>query len=198
MRFMRSWSGYHRGLFFEIKHWGIDEKHNPKGTWCYYITISRNCIPEELLKEFELPPIEMKSIGLPGRYSYKYDTGLLASFDWHCGITYFKKLFGDNELVRAYEMGCDYAHYYDEGMTYDEKYLEVDARKTIDRIWELMPGLKVWCRTDGEICDPKDLELCEDGKYTRPRETDVSTKMIINVAREVGRKVEPSKTGIRE
>jgi hypothetical protein len=156
MKYKEIWSGWYRGLYYEVVHWDIGNKYNPNGIWNYYVYILEACVPADKLKDFDRP--------LKGKY-YNYMEGLIASFEWHGGITFYEKTYY-NEKVSGFKLGCDFNHYFDEGIIYEEIVVAREAKATIDSIWEHVPDLKVRCRTDGKIYEVNDprIELIE-GEY---------------------------------
>ena len=135
------WTGRHKGIGFEVCRWQLCGKDK----WNYYIYLDERQIPTDLLGQFMC---EMRDSYFPsGRKVYEYydDKELINDLDWHGGLTFYDKKGGvDGEAV-VIEMGCDYSHLRDEGKCYDEDDVERDARRTIDKLWGLVPNLKAWC-----------------------------------------------------
>lgn len=140
------WSGVHRGVHYSVSLHGEDREYRPQGTWCYYIYIHEMQIPAELRERFDLPARIDTSFGRP-RVVYDYMSAWFAGLDWHCGITYYAKKGGLDGEPKCFKLGCDYAHYWDEGRYYDLEMVALDARHTIDRLLELVPLLTrcSWC-----------------------------------------------------
>lgn len=138
------WRGTHRDVPFKIVNWSIDSDYfrqeYPTGNWNYYIYLQESKCP----KFDELWLEEVKRPGLGGReyWSYNYMSGLVGSIKLHGGITFYDK-HGYRVGARIVEVGCDYQHYADSGMHYNENILYHDACESID-----------WCYNSG-ILMPK-------------------------------------------
>jgi hypothetical protein len=156
------WNGQHRGVRFEISLHGEHREWRPRGTWCYYVLVSEVQLPAESRERFELAPKHDEK----GRVHYDYNSAWFASLEWHCGITYYEKLGGLDGAKRAYKMGCDYAHYWDEGRDYSVGSVEFDVRRTID---ELLTHVKLlthcsWC---GTYADESTMQVWGSGWIER-------------------------------
>ncbi len=107
------WSGIHRGIPYEIAHWGLGTMNNGKGAWNAYIILH-----EMRVENFEVlwkPNTRQKWTPTSReRLAVDYMDGPLHSAPWHCGITYWSS---DNDAFpghRHMKIGCDYNHLWDE------------------------------------------------------------------------------------
>jgi hypothetical protein len=129
--------GTHFDVPYEVSNHGRDQSESlrgSQGTWCYYVTVDERMVDAETFANFWLPPGEMYSSGRGP--SYDYMSADFASLHWHGGITYYEKLGGLDGAPRAVKMGCDFAHYWDQGRTYDFADVEYEAKQTIDEMRE--------------------------------------------------------------
>lgn len=130
----------HRDVRYEVSNHGRGSasfRGNEGGTWCYYVVVSERQISAETFEKFWLPAtMHTGSTGIPEpSYSY-YDAGF-AGVDWHGGVTFYEKRDGIDGTARSVKIGCDYAHYHDQGRMYDFEYVKHDAMTTIDQLCEM-------------------------------------------------------------
>lgn len=104
------------------------------GTWCYYIVITEDQLPAEEFEQFWLAPVVNDQTFGRKYIGYDYNSAPFASVDWHCGVTYYEKLGGLDGNKRLVKIGCDYAHYWDEGQQYNLQSVEYDAIETIKQL----------------------------------------------------------------
>jgi len=136
-----TWRGTYKGLHFQIKHWGVGQKHTPvsDGVWNFYIWL-----PESKLLDFPAHWLTPKLVKItpesPGFVSHDYYSIPAANIDgWHGGPTYYAK-HGEVEGHRVVEMGCDYNHLwdYERGEPYELNDIVVDVQQTIDNLQPLL------------------------------------------------------------
>lgn len=158
-----TWSGRYRHVSFEIALHGVGDSYRPEGTWCYYLYLKAQQLPDDRLKEFDVP---LKEIELVPRHRKMYDYDAIPDLNWHCGITYYKKHGGDGrDEPLVFQMGCDFAHYWDEGDEYTLEMVTAEAKATIDKLWEIVPNLKVWCQNNGNYYDLSEGIEGEGGSF---------------------------------
>jgi hypothetical protein len=108
------------------------------GTWCYYVTVSEQMLSAEQFAEFWLEPaaVTKRSNGWD-QPSYAYYNAKFADADWHGGVTFYEKLGGIDGEPRAVKIGCDFAHYWDEGHSFDYAQVEREAKATVDKLRDM-------------------------------------------------------------
>jgi hypothetical protein len=154
LKYKEEWSGEYRGVRYSVVKW-----NNADGViWNYYLFIDVKQLPDDIKQMFNL---RVKAFGhRKDYYSYDYmDAPIINDLDWHHGITYYEKLRDAKVIVYSYKLGCDYAHAWDEGYTYSVDYVASDAKHSIDRLWVLVPDLKVRSKHDGKY---RHCVECED------------------------------------
>jgi hypothetical protein len=128
-----------RGSYFDIgfeisNHYRREEDHEGRGTWCYYVLIGEQMLAPEAFAEFWLPHTEcVRSSGIP-EPSYAYYQARFADAEWHGGVTFYEKQGGIDGALRFVKIGCDFAHYWDEGRWFDYEQVEREAKQTIDAL----------------------------------------------------------------
>jgi len=139
-----TWTGTHKGVRYQVSHHGEGGTYRPEGAWCYYILVHEDQLDAEWLEKLDLPP----KADDKGRINYPYMASWWAGLDWHCGITFYKKTSGVDGAKKMFKVGCDYAHYWDEGHYYNLESVAHDARTIIDELVSRVP-LRVRCSWDG-------------------------------------------------
>lgn len=127
------WRGEYKGVPFEINR---RPKYKEEGhDWTFYVYfIERKCAD---FASIWLPDRIMQfSSESRGWVTHDYMDGPIASVEWHCGITFYEK-HGHTEGHRAVKAGCDYQHHWDEGRSYDLKYVEREVHEAIDSAFAL-------------------------------------------------------------
>ena len=119
------WSAKHKGLVYEIVHWGISE-YQPRGIWNIYIYLQ--IMNKEIEKIFWLK-------------SEKVDWGITYDYfdlpiDMANGITYYGKVSGFDGNIKQVKLGNDYNHSWNDCHSYDEIELKRDAEHCIDDLLE--------------------------------------------------------------
>jgi hypothetical protein len=157
LNYKESWTGEYRGVRFEVVHWYLG--------WNYYLFVPVAQLPNETLQK--LFNLRLKPYShFNGKRGYYFDynsKAVISSLDWHCGITAYAKARDDAGNVIGYRMGCDYMHYWDEGHIYCLESLTHDAKHSIDKLWELIPELKVRCAYNGEYYPENETYLTDKG-----------------------------------
>lgn len=154
-------SGTYKGINFLISHHGIGDSYRPDGTWCYYLLIHENQLPDEYRDDFILAPV----FDVNGRLSHDYYSTKIADLDWHCGITYYNKEGGADGEPIVIKMGCDYSHYWDEGYRYDKESLLMDAKNSINKLFAMFPEIKIRSPYYGGYYKPSEGEINEHGNF---------------------------------
>lgn len=169
-----TWKGEHRGVNYEICHWGkskdgsgICEGH---GMWNYYITINQD----------QLSPDEFKRVWLRVKRWYERSSGrkmlchdyynsILENGDFHGGITHYSKHICPDEKYRWIKVGCDYGHLWDmeAGYPYDIQSVQRDAKRTIDNLCMVFK-FKVHCFYMGTYHYPEEMIELENGRLISP------------------------------
>ena len=117
------WAGEHRGIRCKVvRHRAL---LNP--TWCYYIYLPKEQIPTEYQRKFFISGDK-----------YYFDCPIISNLDWHGGITYYEKEYTDGKLVGV-EMGCDYAHAFDDNKHYELPNILEDMRHSVDVLRDSVP-----------------------------------------------------------
>ena len=144
MRKATKWTDEYRGVAYQVSLHGEGDDLRPEGTWCYYLFINEDQIPDGHIDKFDLPP----KTNDKGQVTYPYMASWLADLDWHCGITWYSKEGGVDGAKRVFKAGCDYAHYWDQGKSYNLDFVAIDARATIDDLLSRL-SLLIRCSWDG-------------------------------------------------
>ncbi len=151
------WTAEYRGIGYQIEKFKLGEKD----AWTFYLYLALDSIPEDIRERFWLEP---KKDGKRVYYSYS-DEGLISGIDWHYGCTWYSKETQDGE-PRVIKIGCDYQHYSDEGCSYNEHYLEMDAKHAIDSFLEMVPNILRRCQWDGRYVPESEGALHGDIWYS--------------------------------
>lgn len=126
------WNGIYRGISYEIVRWHNSEN---EPIWNYYIYLQLYKLPQEYRKKSWPKPKPLS------KWSFYCETPKwLYNLDFHHGCTWFSKEFwnSQNKDMRVIQVGCDYNHLWDEGQTYNERYLQNDVIDTIDSLHNLV------------------------------------------------------------
>lgn len=118
LRRFNTWRGSYKGIYYKITDWKTD--YNPNGYWCYYVYFS----PSDPIRIFN-------KLWKNSRANYgMYNCPIIENLKWHCGCTYLERAVSNgNKYIKA---GCDYQHYWDEGIEYCVESIQSDAIATID------------------------------------------------------------------
>jgi hypothetical protein len=155
--------GTYKGIQYEISNWKLGD--DP--AWAYYIILPINQIPEVLHSHFILKPYESEFVS--SKYvTFDYsDAKFVSELNWHCGITFYELIFDGMARTVAVKMGCDYSHFWDEKhkYLYNLDWIDKDCKKSIDKLWELVPNLKLRCNWNGRYYDSSEGKILENGTF---------------------------------
>lgn len=143
LQYKEEWKGIYRGINYEIVHWRLG--------WNYYLLIPEGQLPESLQSVFNLEP--QKTVMASGNeyIHFNYNQApIMPDLDWHVGITFYEKVWNDEGKIIAYRIGCDFLHLWDEGVEYSVDRVLRETKHSIDKLWELVPNLKVRCSCSGK------------------------------------------------
>jgi len=151
----------YRGILIEVhnfKRTELDEREIDR--WTYYIYVSPDHIPDKKLADgvWLNPQYDEK-----GRQSYDYFLSWLNDLEWHGGITWYSKTSSPDDRIRVAKIGCDYAHLFDDGQFYNERYVFSEACATVDQFIARVPNYKMYCGTVGGYWLPSEGIMAEDG-----------------------------------
>lgn len=162
------WNGEYRNIKYEIVYWRLGG--NCEGSypcWNYYICLPIVQIPEKAQHFFIL---RAKKSTLPsGWYHFDYcSKPIISELDWHGGLTFYEKVWGDRGELIGIKLGCDYAHNFDRqrGYAYSVDYVTTEAKHSIDKLCELIPDLKVPCSWNGKYYNESEGRYNEQGIFT--------------------------------
>lgn len=158
---LTKWDGKYKGIKFEIIHWYLIEKE----VWNYYLLIYKNQLPARLQNEANLKPED----GVGRHKYYAYSDSIFSELGWHGGITFYQKEFDEEGELLGYKVGCDYIHYWDEGKHYDLNRLLYDCQNSIDKLWEQIPDMLIFCQHDGSWHKPNECPHQLMGEYSEER-----------------------------
>ena len=157
LNYKESWTGEFRGVRFEIVHWYLG--------WNYYLFVPVAQLPNETIRKLfnlRLKPFNHSN----GKRDYYFDYNskpIISIIDWHCGITAYEKARDNAGNVIGYRMGCDYMHFWDEGHEYSLRELLIDTHTSINKLWDLIPSLKVRCAYNGQYYNADETYLTDRG-----------------------------------
>jgi hypothetical protein len=102
----------------------------PEGTWCYYVHIYEDMLPDG---DFDAFWLENQRPGerLP---TYNYWEAPWADAEWHGGVTFYEKTEAVDGTPRGVRIGCDFAHLHDQHMSYDYADVERQAIATVEAL----------------------------------------------------------------
>lgn len=123
MRSRKVWNDTINGFPVEFVNWSSGSESG-FDNWNYYIYFSCENTPAEFWGRL----LTMQ----PGKYSIDYYASFLAGLEWHHGITFARFERNGMQEIVAVKAGCDYAHYWDEGIKYTLDDLISDATATIE------------------------------------------------------------------
>jgi hypothetical protein len=141
LRQMERYSGTYKKLPFEIchnHHKGLPE-HNIQDSnfWTYYIYFPSHVLNQEIFQS-------LSSMLKQEKYGVNYTDSPLMNLEWHCGCTYGEAFYGEEMKIRAIKFGCDYNHYWDQGIIFSIHEVLSDVKNTIDDFYRHFPNaLKV-------------------------------------------------------
>jgi hypothetical protein len=173
---LKQW-GEHMDIGYEIVNHGRrardhDYGDEPKGTWNYYVSINEKVLDPAHFAEFWLEPAAESRLRSDGwnEPSYAYYSAPFADADWHGGVTLYEKKGGIDGAPRHVRIGCDFAHLWDEGRTYDFADVERKAKRTIDALRAIYPFKRrcvytgIWLPEDQMIVGERGNLYSPEGK----------------------------------
>lgn len=160
------WSGEYKGVTFEINKfpgYEYGSMRSNKWNWTFYLYLILDRIPRDA-ESFWLPPEKDDR----GRIHYDYyGHGILSSIHFHGGITWYSKEAGFDGEKKAIKVGCDFQHAFDmEHGDYSLDSVLYEVKEAIESFRRLVPEYKYWCRQDGKLHNPGEVELFPDGAYS--------------------------------
>lgn len=158
------WCGEYRGVAWEIQRWPgfkCESMRLNKWNWTMYLYLHLDRIPENSDSYWLLPRKDY------GRVNYDYYAhGILSSIAWNGGITWYSKESGLDGSPRVIKVGCDFQHSWDhEHGDYDIENILHAVIEAVDSFRVMVPDYRYWCRQDGKLHDPKEVEILPDGGY---------------------------------
>ncbi len=171
LREATKWNGEYKGIRFELSLHGVGDDFRPEGTWAYYLMLSEvQFAPEDWEKVWREPTSwYSRSAGFETP-SYT-DHGWLESLDFRGGITLYEKnhspdVHPENPEPQWVKVGCDYAHSWDEGISYSRGVIESDAKNSINLLHDLI-RIKMRCQWTGvSIWEEDGVRDDEGGFYS--------------------------------
>jgi hypothetical protein len=132
---IQTWRGSFRDVQFKISLHGVGGSFMPKGTYCFYLYLHEGkCTDFAAL--WLTPKLSRFSPKSPERVSYDYMASKLGDIAFHGGITYYEPL-GQVAGHRCVEVGCDYAHLYDDEKDWCERAVLTDVIEAINSCYDL-------------------------------------------------------------
>ena len=149
------WNFEYKGIHCEIVNWNFEdqggyfEQSFPSGIWNGYIFINKKQLTPQKFFKLLCKQRQFRTLSR-GRKYWDYSK-LDKYFDMHGGITYFQPLREEfSGKIDGIQVGCDYAHLYDEGRMYNENHVKADLEKSVDTFINAFPDYKVWDQKDGK------------------------------------------------
>jgi len=163
---VKKYTGSYDGITFEINNYQTNLDNSMQEHWTYYIYLHLDRIPEENdPTSFWLKARRIKNH--KNRVFYdNYKHPIIPELDWHGGCTWYSKELGFDRVPKIIKIGCDYAHYNDEGQYYSLNYVKSDAIQTIRKFRELVPNYKYYCCGNGKLCNLSDGILHKNKFYS--------------------------------
>jgi len=161
MEYKEVWYGEQRGVRWEVIRWKLGDKFR----WNYYLFIPIGQIPDESKKAMILKARRWQaSEDCPVHVMFNYGgMPIIDDLDWHGGLTFYEKEFDSMRQLTGIKLGCDYAHLFDEDRSYTHGQIMEDCFRTIDKLWELVPNLKMRCQWNGEYYALGEMEQLPNG-----------------------------------
>lgn len=157
------WSGDYRGIRIEVCRFTLGDKL----VWNYYLYIPAEQLPDDKRTAFNLrgKRLLFTPTSHP-RLMHDYTSApIISDLDWHGGITFYEKHRDEWGKVDGFKLGCDYAHYWDEGRDYGMGYVLMEARQSVDKLYEHIPDLKQRCTWDGWYYPASEGALNNNGHF---------------------------------
>ncbi len=150
----------YRGVTVEVKH-PVTSASGHTDCWCYYLNLSLAQFLDPKLGKRLWIKAKSKSEGSRKDCGYMGDN-LLNNLAFHGGITFYRKSFSFDDS-KWIEIGCDYAHLYDDERQYTLEDVICDAKRTVDSLHELATYL-IHCIEDGRfVAESHCKRLVSDG-----------------------------------
>jgi len=130
----------HKGIFFEIRKWQLGDMT----CWNYYLNIKVKQLSADVCKEAIL-----YSDPNDERPFYDYENSIFSDLDWHGGITFYEKIWDSEGRLEGFKAGCDYQHFFDQKNKYTFEMIFDDCSRSIDKLWEKFPEMKIRCSWNG-------------------------------------------------
>ena len=168
VNYQRRWAGKYTDISFNIVHHTVMES-NPFGTWCYYIILREDDVDQDVFDNQLWLPTREYDNGYRQVYVTDDYNSILHRARWHGGITHYGKhksydTYTHKEL-RYVEVGCDYAHGFDQNQRFSLKEVLYDAQQTCTDISELL-NIKGWCKWSGVRMDKREMVEWNGDYYT--------------------------------
>ena len=117
------WQGNYKGIDYQIVKWKpgyyqTNPEYDDGYKWNYYIFVKPRKLKTRVLGEL-------------GKIVDDYK--MYPDVEMHGGITYWARK-KTSRLIEVDELGCDYSHSWDDGVTYDVDDLLKDIKHTIDTL----------------------------------------------------------------
>jgi hypothetical protein len=163
------WYGLYKGMGFTIKCREQSELAQsfgmPKDAWTFYLNFHAEAFAPEVWTRLNPDPEIKNTEFFRTWYDYKYERHVLADLPWHCGPTFYERVFNQGGEVIGITMGCDYQHLWDDGIEYCLEDIECDVKNCIDAFWELLPETKVKCQCWGGWYPVSEGEFDSEGYF---------------------------------
>jgi len=123
----------YRGICVEIKE-PVEKTEYSHFTYYLYLCLNKFA-DQKLANSLWLRAKQIRPSQPTKFYSYERRK-LLASIDFHGGITYYSKHYNlsDEKII---QIGCDYGHYWDMGNYYTLNGVIADAKRSVDSLHTL-------------------------------------------------------------
>jgi len=129
----------HKLIHANVVNWRIMDEQTQ---WNYYVFLHEMNLPAGMFDQLWLKPTaERFTPNSPLRESYNYYTPLFNRFDFHGGITFYKR-HNYCEGCRAIELGCDYGHIWDR--EHGEYTVHEVAHDCINTIESILTALQLY------------------------------------------------------
>lgn len=151
----------HLDVRYEISNHGRQESiygDDARGTWCYYVIVEEQALAPEDFAEFWLDPSSINERGNGLKYPcYDYWSPKFSAAEWHGGVTYYEKFADVDGNYRHVKIGCDFAHYWDQGREFDFSQVQREAIATIEAL-RSMYEFKRRCAWSGKWLRESDMK----------------------------------------
>ena len=156
------WNKRIKGILTEVVFWTNDNMVKPenrhiypqKGIWNAYVIIYIENLPNDFTKL--LAPCTQDERGRV--IAHYYSAGIGRYFNFHYGITYYKKLFNNLGMLTGVKIGCDYNHLHDDEFMYRYEDIERDLIENVNTFIENFLDYHIWCAGNGKYYKPEEME----------------------------------------